>query len=197
MTVIREICWGVVPSGLARRWVEPGGSLTALWPSPVNADQCFINAGFSQFGDQEDEWDVDQWDSEWRVVVGLLIGELRKCGEDHLRNRADVWAYRGKRWWEWLIPWCKPVEAVDLPPVDRVVLSTEEDWLPDAVVDFGEPPAVTLYSGTGHEILWVAATARAGVSGAALARTVAEGRPVRQYDLRWECLLGSGTVKSD
>jgi len=185
MSGIEGIRWGHVPAAAAPAWVGPGGTLVALWPTPVDADSCFREAGFAEFADSD-----EQWDDEWRRVVERLLGLLGQYGQARLLNREEVCSLRPRRWWEWLAFWLQPTEVVELGAVDRVCLSAEDDRFGEAVMHFGDPPAVTLRTSWGHPILWVAAAPGVALSGQVLAEGIAEGRPVIRQQLRWEFLIG-------
>jgi hypothetical protein len=184
MPSIKAICWDEIPAERLPAWPEPSKVVAALWPSPVNHDYCFAQDGFTQFADSD-----EQWDEEWRRVVHQLVNALGRFGRPQLRNGKDVLQYRKRGWWDRLIPWDPRTEAVELPPVDRVLLSARDDRLPHALVQFGEPPAATLRAGNGHPVLWVAAAPGVRIPGEDLAREVSEGRPVNRHQLRWNCLL--------
>jgi hypothetical protein len=184
MSSIDAICWDEIPAERFPAWPGTSGVVAALWPSPVDGDYCFAQDGFSQFADSD-----EQWDQQWRRVVQQLVDALGRFGRPRLPNGNDVLRHPMRGWWDRLLPWDPPTEAVDLPLVDRVILSTEDDRLPHAVVQFGEPPVATLRAGNGHPLLWVAGAPGEMLPGEDLARKISEGRPVVRHQLRWKCLL--------
>jgi hypothetical protein len=156
----------------------------ALWPSPVDADSCFAQDGFGQFADLD-----EQWDQEWRRVVQQLVDALGRFGGPRLPKGNDVFRYRNRGWWDRLLPWNPPLEAIELLPVDRIILSGQDDRLPHALVYLGEPPVAALCAGNGHPLLWVAGIPGVTIPAEELARDVSEGRPVVRHQLRWNRLL--------
>jgi len=46
--------WAPILHEIARHRVAKGFELFALWPSPVNDDVCFREAGFTEFGDSDE-----------------------------------------------------------------------------------------------------------------------------------------------
>lgn len=54
---IKEICWDKIPAQLRSNVFPEDGHLFAFWPSPVDHDICFKNAGFTEFEDSDDLWD--------------------------------------------------------------------------------------------------------------------------------------------
>src|SRR4029453_15564917 len=145
---IREIHWCEIPATIAPQWANPADTLLALWPSPVDDDCCFTDAGFSEFDDSD-----EQWDAEWKAMVERMLEALNDFGPAIIHNKGA--GVRGRSSLaSWVIPWYSPTEAVELSIADRTILSTHDDKFEDAVVDFGELPKVTLRSGQGHPILW-------------------------------------------
>jgi hypothetical protein len=69
MSSIQSICWDEVPAErFSTSAVGAFGVVTALWPSPVDADDCFAQDGFTRFADLD-----EQWDREWSRIVQQLI----------------------------------------------------------------------------------------------------------------------------
>lgn len=72
--------------------------------------------------------------------------------------------------------------------VDQVLLSTEDDGFPPAVVDFGGEPSVTLAAGDGHPMLWIFSGPNAGFSVRDLLSQLRPQRPHSQRRLDWSVL---------
>lgn len=83
-----------------------------------------------------------------------------------------------------------PVDRLDLSLslVDQVLLSTEDDGFPPAVVDFGGEPSVTLAAGDGHPMLWIFSGPNAGFSVRDLLSQLRPQRPHSQRRLDWSVL---------
>jgi hypothetical protein len=184
MSGIEAICWDEIPAEHFQASPAGSGLVAALWPSPVDADACFAQDGFAHFADCD-----EQWDREWRRVVQQVVDALTRFGAPHLPNGKDMFRYRMRGWWDQLLPWNPPLEAVKLPLVDRVILSAEDDRLPHAIVHFGEPPAATLRACNGHPLLWISGTPALAIPTEDLAREVSNGRPIVRHPLRWNRLL--------
>lgn len=183
MPAITEIYWANVPSDVAPAWASASGRLMAVWPSPIDDDACFAAAGFTRFADTD-----GHWDSEWKHIVGALLEVLRRFGEMRLLNRDDVFVGEHRRK-GWLARRRSVMEPETLSPLDRLVLSTQDDQFPDAVVTFGDVPKVTVRCGRGHPILWIALDSMAAEIDDDILKFVADGRPVVRCDLKWAHLV--------
>ena len=90
------------------------------------------------------------------------------------------------------MPWTeRPSIVAELPSVERLLLSADDDRFPDAVIEMGIPPVVQLATGHGHPLFWVATSTVLGLDGEALAAELAEGRPVIGCNLDWKFLLSN------
>lgn len=67
---------------VARRYASEGSMLFALWPSPVNHDVCFREAGFTDFADGDETWDAHA-----DGVLTRLLAELSSYGPPHLVSK--------------------------------------------------------------------------------------------------------------
>jgi hypothetical protein len=185
MNRIEAIYWDQIPADGVPSWVESSGALLALWPSPVDADACFARAGFCHFRDSD-----EQWDREWSEAIQRLLDALGSSfGPAEPQGGNDVYRVRRRGWRDWLMPWQAPAEPVELSTVERVALSTQDDRFDDSVAHFGKPRMVTLRAGKGHPLLWVAGAPGAALFGEALARAMAEERPVVRRQLQWSYLI--------
>src|SRR5713226_10635373 len=72
--------WFRIPRGASE-----GFELFALWPSPMTADECFRYAGFTDFGDGDEQWEVHAGELLSRLLRevaffnGLLTTIIRTC----------------------------------------------------------------------------------------------------------------------
>jgi hypothetical protein len=151
--------------------------LLAIWPSPVNADECFAAAGFTDFGDSD-----ATWDAESARALERLIEELRSFGEPALLSEP-------------IAPRAPVISRIfaappPLPLLEQITLPTQWDSCPDCVVAFGEG-GVTLRTGSGHMLYWVTLPAESvpadGQAPSLLAR-VAGAHPLLQTTLDWTAL---------
>ena len=63
-------------------YAPEGCCLVALWPSPVNPDACFEEAGFRDFGDNDLVWDENAG-----ILLQRLLSVLSHWGEARLLSR--------------------------------------------------------------------------------------------------------------
>jgi hypothetical protein len=156
--------------------VSDGGlPVFALWPSPMTADTCFREAGFTDFGDGDEQWDIDA-----AGLLSRLLDELCRFGAARLTSEP---VEKHQSLFQRLL--CRP-EPLSLR--EQIEVRTVYDEFPDCVVTFGES-AVTLRTGGGHHIFWISLprTEIAWLT-AALPRIAGE-HPLVRTDLKWDCLL--------
>jgi hypothetical protein len=191
MLAIQHICWATIPPtydrDLVPTFAEQGSHLFAFWPSPIEPDACFEQAGFSEF---YSDLDTDDWDVEWSAIIESLLGHVERFGPLRLRNQADVFEYLPQSFFERCLFW-RPLSARSLSPsvLERLHLSTEDDRYPPAVVTVGEPPDCQIHTSRGHPILWVDAVSALSLEPSTIAQAIAAGRPIEQYDLAWQHLF--------
>jgi hypothetical protein len=150
-------------------------ALFALWPSPVNPDVCFQKAGFTDFGDGDENWDTDA-DGLLTRLLEVLSGyglprQMSKPAEKHL-----PWYRR---------PFSKP-EVFDFR--EQIELPLSWDDMPDCVVDFGAS-GISLRTGRGHHIFWITIPDSQATSFPSIVARVAATHPIVQTDLKWEYLV--------
>jgi hypothetical protein len=162
------IHWSPVPGA------APGMELFALWPSPVNDDVCFREAGFTDFGDGDENWEKDA-----DGMVTRLLEQLSCYGPAHLVSapveRHQPWYRR---------PFGKP-EVYDLR--EQIDLPMQWDELPNCIVAFGEVGA-TLRTGSGHHIFWITLPHADAKAFPRIVEQVAASYPIIRTELKWECL---------
>jgi len=57
--MIKEVCWDEVPIQIRSNLFPENSHLYAIWPTPVDHDVCFKEAGFTKFDDSDETWDND------------------------------------------------------------------------------------------------------------------------------------------
>jgi len=140
------------------------GRVWALWPSPVDHDQCFREAGFDEFADTDADWDRDLAELVSRTVEVLQrLAPGRVSGGEYLLGESNT-------------------EALH----EAILAGTKEDSLQPPVVSFGEPPLASVRTSDGHAILWIWLAAGDLEQHLAL---IAKGRDVRTRNLSWDRLL--------
>lgn len=150
--------------------------LFAVWPAPVNADECFRAAGFTDFGDAD-----DAWDAEAEALLRRIVDRLSAYGEPRL---ASTPLSPSLRWGDRL----RNRAPQPLPLTEQLLAPMHWDSLPDAIVEFGSR-AVSLRAGSGHVLLWITlpATQAAGFEDALTA--IAAPHPLVRTELEWAHLL--------
>lgn len=152
------------------------GVTFALWPAPVNADECFRAAGFTDFGDAD-----DAWDEEAESLLRRMVDSLSAYGEPRLRS-APLSPH--PRWRDRL----RSRAPQPLPLTEQLLTPMWWDSLPDAIVEFGSP-AVSLRGGSGHVLLWITLPATDAERFEDALPAIAGVHPLIRTDLAWEHLL--------
>ena len=152
--------------------------LFALWPSPVNADACFREAGFSIFGDGDEHW--DDYASE---LLTRLLDELKKFGAPRLTSEPIE---KHQSLLQRLLNRTEPPLSLR----EQIEARTVNDEFPDCVVAFGDS-GVTLRTGNGHHVFWIAVPNTDTAKFAESLPSVAGEHQFFRTDLKWDCLLPS------
>jgi hypothetical protein len=183
---IRAIHWGQIFETLASAWRHRAGSLYAFWPSPLGADACFEAAGFSDFEGGDD----DALDPEWQAVVERAIGFLELDYRSARQLRPDTAAVIPT---PGLLQRILKLRGAEKPPsfpiTDRVMMSTYDDQIPEAIVDFGPDGVVRMRASDGHRILWVSIAPNVAFDPGRFAYLLAEDRPISNTQLDWRKLM--------
>jgi hypothetical protein len=167
-----RVHWARVGSGTP----SPDSVLFAVWPAPVNADECFRAAGFTDFGDAD-----DAWDEKAESLLRRVVEELGQHGEPRLHS-APLSPL--PRWRDRL----RGRAPGPLPLMDQLLAPMRWDSLPDAIVEFGAP-AVSLRGGSGHFLLWITLPAGEAERFQDALPAIAGEDPLVRTDLAWEHLL--------
>lgn len=182
---IHSLYWSVVASECASCWIAETSTLFGIWPAPVSHDQCFSEAGFRDFADPDNLWDQD-----WAQIIQRLLDHLQQYGTPRLHNQDDV--LEVLPWYSLLyrLLWFKPLQSpVHVSTAQRLIISTEDDRFPNAIVDFGEPLKIRLRTGAGHPICWLAVNSEVVLDSNTLLTGIAAGRQVIRMDLEWRHLI--------
>jgi len=161
-----RVHWSSIPRTLAggRGW--PEGTVIAVWPSPVNADACFEEAGFSEFADRGDAWHADL-----ERLVDLVIEQLETLGAPRVARK----------------PYPEDPEPVaDMAHliIESATATYAEDFV--ALLEFGMPKAAALQTGSGHDVLWIWYRDSHLQS---LLDALARSWPIERRELDWQVLL--------
>jgi hypothetical protein len=169
------IHWSLVQSAPAALNVRDGFRLVALWPSPVDHDACFRDAGFTEFADNDDAWAVRADE-----LLDRLLAELAVHGEPRLATQAI------QRPAPWFLRLFRRPKDVCLR--EQISLAIRWDSLPACVVAFGSG-GVTLHAGNGHHIFWLTLPPDDQLDVDVFMNRVGGNDRLVRTSLRWEFLL--------
>lgn len=168
------INWGEVSGGVvfSEHW-----RIYAMWPAPVNEDQCFAEAGFNHFKYDDDSWSESHWDEQAEICQLRLISALSAVGAPVLiseplnpkRSMLCFWQSREPQ-----------------PLIEQLRLPILYDSLPEVTIRFGE--VSVLQAGSGHELYWIGLRSDCQVNFEMLLEEVTRGWPVERVQLDWNRL---------
>ncbi|MFH1435219.1 MAG: hypothetical protein ABIJ56_05850 [Pseudomonadota bacterium] len=172
---IHTIHWDVVSTAPDTAWAGPDTQVTAIWPGPMDHDECLRSAGFADFEDSD-----DAWDGEFERLGHRLVTWLKRFGEPVIprpggARQAVVHVLSGK-----------PGDSV---LIRRILAPAYDDRERDVIVNFGSPPVAAIRTGGSHEIFWLAVRTGEAMDREDLLEFLAEGRAVARTSLKWELLL--------
>ncbi len=150
----------------------------AVWPAPIDADACFLAAGFSEFADTTDEWD-----SQWRAIIHRAIEFLTQFGTPAIRTQ--ITPFTPNRLLDRILKGAPKSKPIRLALTDQVVLPTIDDQFPTAIVDFGEERLATVITGNGHPVLWICTDLRVQWTVGQMFPLIKNGMGVSQRTLDW------------
>ncbi len=174
--------WARVADAQRPPWVlriGPDLALFALWPSPVNADACFEDAGFTNFADAD-----APWEHEATALWQRLLQALQAHGPAHLLSTPLA----PKQPWHQRLLGRSTAPAHGL--LDQLELPMQWDSLPACEVAFGERTAGLRSSG-GHVLCWVLWPMAQAAGFEAVVHQIAGRHPVQHTPLAWKTLLGA------
>lgn len=181
--VITKIQWSNVDISPERFGFPPGYFVFAIWPSPVEPDACFLNAGFSSFANTD-----EKWDAEFKVIIQQLLEALVSCGELVIRQDIEcnyVYSFREKI----LLSLKLMNPVVDLNLSERILLAATDSQFGDLVIDFGSSALAAIRVGSGHPIFWLGIHQNEKELFLKCLSSIEEGRYVENLKLDWERLI--------
>ena len=185
---IRQLHWNVLPAEVAPRALPGYEVVMAVWPAPMNADACFLAAGFDDFDDPD-----DIWDQQWREVIGRVLGFLERLGPARLSKGIEVYeiVHSGliRRLIGYLFPDTLPRKRVQLSVLEQVFVATQDDHFGEVLIDFGQPAKASFTPGPGEPILWIGFQGQCGLTPEMLMAGLAENYPITRTLLKWEMLI--------
>lgn len=165
--------WSRVPNPPAD--ALPGVQVHALWPSPVNPDACFTEAGFTDFEDADPSWD-EQADALVQRVLDALIAHFGPAA----LQRAPIMRFQ---------PWYRALfsRPQALPLWEQLSRPMHDDRHDPAEIRFGSSRA-RIRGSEGHQLIWIDWPSPAPVGFEAFVRSVAADAPLLQTELNWTVL---------
>jgi hypothetical protein len=148
--MIDRLHWDTVVTSPANAAPNREKRWLAIWPSPIDADACFADAGFSQFTDTD-----GAWDQQWRSIIADAISGLSAYGPPTIRH--PIVPVTETSLIERLCG-ASQYRDIRLSLIEQVMLASMDDQYPPAIVGFGNPPQITLTTCDGHPVLWMCYT---------------------------------------
>jgi hypothetical protein len=170
--------WSPVTGNCVKGWREAGVQLFALWPAPVNHDVCFEEAGFTDFGDRDEVWDIKA-----DGLLTRLLAELQRLGSPRLTSEPLF--HDPSPWYLRLFGKTGNTKPLELR--EEIELRLYEDNVPDCVVFFGDS-GVSLNTSFGHQIFWIGLPEILSAGFVQCLGRVAGSHPLIQTDLKWDRL---------
>ena len=133
---ITRLHWAEIDS--EHKTLDVDGPCIALWPSPIDADDCFEKAGFNDFEDSNDKWDVDFI----KLMETLFVG-LKKNGSPRLLSGELPFKK---------IHFFKSKEGTVFEALEA---AAQDDQFPPCLVGFGDKQDSFLLTSDGHPIFWI------------------------------------------
>jgi hypothetical protein len=155
---IRAFHWACLG---ARTW-RTEGQLFAVWPDPVNADECFRAAGFTSF-DQGDRWDDD-----YERFVAAVVASLGRHGEAVIHGGVSA--------------------SPAMSPLEQLLWAVHDDNAP-CRLEFGSPARAFVQAADGHEILWIWLDDRVASTWSTWLRPLVGETRLVETQLEWARLL--------
>jgi hypothetical protein len=130
---LRRLNWGEVTQGRPP-WSATSGRLFAIWPSPVDHDVCFEEAG------AEDMEDTDaEWDDAFSAMLDRLLSKLAEIGPPRLIEGE----YPGTG------------SHLSRSLRDALLAAALDDNFAPRSVIFDAPARASVRTSDGHALLWV------------------------------------------
>lgn len=156
----------------------PGGwQVYALWPAPVNDDECFWLAGYADFQSEDENFSETYWDEQARILHQRLIAALCGLGGPRLISKPLRKQRSIAKFWS---------QGDSLSLTEQLELPLYDDNLPQARASFGQ--VAELRTGNGHHLYWVALSPESPLNFTGVLAAVAKGWPRRCVQLDWSKL---------
>ena len=179
--MIRNIHWDTLSSEPITTLTSAPRHLHAIFPSPIDSDQCFHEAGYRDFADT-----TNVWDDQWNQIVRRAIEYLSRIGQ--LSIREPIVPVIENRLVDRIFKRVPRFDEQTLTVCEQIVLATMDDQFGQCIVDFGSNRDATLIANAGHPILWVFAKSQFALSIEDMAETIGPTYPNSQRKLDWYIL---------
>ena len=133
---ITQLHWACI--GEEHKPLKRQGPCIALWPEPIDSDDCFAKAGFNRFEDSG-----DQWDREFLATCSKIFNALAHQGTPRLLSGELPMEKMG---------FFKQKQGTLLEALE---CAAQDDQFPPCCVGFGESADVFLVTSDGHPIFWI------------------------------------------
>lgn len=155
----------------------PGWQVYALWPSPVNDDVCFKEAGYNDFQSEDENYSEAYWDEQASVLHQRLLDVLCELGKPVLLNKPLLKQRSLANFWKSDEP---------LPLTEQLDFPICDDNLPFAKVRFAQ--VAELRTGKGHRLYWIGLSPESPLNFTGVLLAAAKGWPRRCVQLDWSKL---------
>ena len=149
--------------------------MIAIWPEPVDHDECFTRAGFRGFADSD-----ETWNSQFQVLLDRVVQWLSSYGSPvvsggEVAPPGPVHRLLGKK-------------APVLRPSERLALVAHDDQFGPCSVRFGAPARAVACTTDGHPIVWVWLRDTDGERESAQLDALSKDKPLVETRLDWDPL---------
>jgi hypothetical protein len=165
-----SIHWGAVSAGKNRQ-------VYALWPTPMNEDVCFEEAGVTHFKYEDENWSEQHWDEKAEILQYRLITVFSYLGAPTLLSEPLLAKRSLEKFW---------APGKPLPLIEQLRWPVLDDNLPEVVIRFGD--AIELRARSGHELYWISLSSKCSSSFDELLAKIAGNWPTAQLQLDWDKL---------
>jgi len=156
----------------------------AIWPGPIDFDECFQKAGFAHFADTDQAWH-DDWADLIRASFDVLALEFGDVAfEDFVPAKQARWIPR-------LIEKFSSARNADdttAKALRALYLASIDDSFGQASLSFGPDQAASLHTKDGHPILWITTDKDSTFVTNKLLSKVAKAIPLESKKLEWSHL---------
>ena len=182
--MFEKIYWDTLSDKHKLQGAPKNSTLHVIWPSTVDSDACFADAGFTEFADSDSDWDAN-----WQTLIERVVSTLSKYGDPIIENPQTAVVQTS------LLDRIRAVRIrdpeVELTLIEQLVLATTVKGFGQAVVNFGSEHSLTLVCGDDHPLLWVFVRDASDCSFTTLVDTISVDCQQQRLGLDWQHLIPS------